>query len=233
MFTKARHAVAALHSEKEINDVFLVQTKSKQVATMKMTAIPLKQTIKTVLTFFVLSMIAPGVLAASPSAADAAMKQYASDYLIDAFEAVSKKVAFEPYAGSQRGPEGTALSASGNSIDQALLLAKVLEGQITEWRLANGQLAGASVSHLLSESNTQYNGSTNIDSNKHELYDPINDKEMRHLVRNHFWLEVKQEDSDEWMALDPSFPDANPGDNITKARRYFDEVPGSQQQKLD
>ncbi len=169
------------------------------------------------ITFCLLSILSPHALASSSMAADAAIKKFVNDYTVDVFDAVSSQINYEPYAGIQRGAEGTALSGSGNSIDQAMLLAAVLDGQIAQWRLANGRLSAASVSHLLSRSSPAYEDGISIDSDKHTLYDPVNDKKLRKLVRNHYWLEIKEEPDDPWVALDPSFPDARFGHSIAKA----------------
>ncbi len=199
---------------------------------MKHAAILSARRFTVIIVFASLGSIDGSAFAASPTAAENAIQQYVNDYVSDAFDAIAEEVAFEPYPGLQRGAEGTALSASGNSIDQAMLLARVLEGKVSAWRLANGRLDEASISHLLRESGSSYSAPQDLSSTHLELYDPINDKPMRRIVRNHFWLEIQEETDDEWLALDPAFPGATVGRSFAKASRYFDAVPENQKQHL-
>lgn len=53
---------------------------------------------------------------------------------------VKKAIHFQAYLGALRGPEGTLISQSGNSLDQSLLLAKLLKDAGYEARIARGTL---------------------------------------------------------------------------------------------
>lgn len=56
------------------------------------------------------------------------------------FEWVRREVAFEPYAGVQKGAAATLLSRSGNALDKALLLAALCDASNIRWRLVVGDV---------------------------------------------------------------------------------------------
>lgn len=68
---------------------------------------------------------------------------------------VSKEIVFEPYPGVLRGPQGTLMSRSGNSADQALLLAKLLRDAGYDARIARTKLSPEQAKELLATSVTQ------------------------------------------------------------------------------
>jgi len=59
------------------------------------------------------------------------------------------EIAFEPYAGVLRGPEGTLLARAGNALDQAVLVARLLNDAGFEARVALGELSDADADALL------------------------------------------------------------------------------------
>jgi hypothetical protein len=67
---------------------------------------------------------------------------------------VNEKIAFQPYQGLLRGVQGTLNSRAGNSLDQSVLLAKLLKDAGFEARIANTQLSQEqSLSMLLASAN--------------------------------------------------------------------------------
>ncbi len=175
----------------------------------------------------------PGFTDATLSAtAKQSLEDLKSDYISDVFEAVALEVAYEPYAGLQLGAAGTALNKRGNSIDQAMLLAHLLEDQVAGWRLASGRLDNASLSHLLANTSPAYEMAKERFSGDYEYYDPINDRTIQKVARSHFWLEIQEEEGDEWVALDPSFPLARIGQAYAKTSRTYSQVPANQHQRL-
>jgi len=62
---------------------------------------------------------------------------------------VRENIAFQPYRGVLRGAQGTLLSASGNALDQALLLSGLLSDAGYEVRIARGELGDAAAASLL------------------------------------------------------------------------------------
>lgn len=67
-------------------------------------------------------------------------------------EYVAEHIRYEPYSGVLRGPEGTIASRSGNSADQALLLASLLADAGVPYRFAVGEVDDAVASSLLESS---------------------------------------------------------------------------------
>lgn len=62
---------------------------------------------------------------------------------------MQEQIAFEPYAGLLRGPEGTLLARAGNALDQATLLARLLGDAGYEARVALATLSEADAGRLL------------------------------------------------------------------------------------
>lgn len=68
------------------------------------------------------------------------------------FRFVADEVRYEPYVGSLRGARGTLMARAGNSVDQALLLAALLDASLVEHRFVMGALDGATAVSLLASS---------------------------------------------------------------------------------
>lgn len=98
-----------------------------------------------------------GVSAASPAAIPRGRGRRQQDQSVDpiigekAFELdydpakiiafVTDEIRYEPYAGALRGARATLLGRAGNSVDQSLLLAELLEASMVKVRYANGELS--------------------------------------------------------------------------------------------
>lgn len=74
---------------------------------------------------------------------------------------VKENIGYQPYAGVLRGAQGTLASASGNALDQSLLLAGLLGDAGYEVRIARGELSEAQAAELLA---LTANASFGIDS---------------------------------------------------------------------
>lgn len=68
---------------------------------------------------------------------------------VTAFEFVRDRLAFDPYPGVLRGPDGALAARAGNSWDRALLLRALLDRHEQTTRLATGELSDESVTELL------------------------------------------------------------------------------------
>ena len=64
-------------------------------------------------------------------------------------EWVQHNIAFEPYLGLLRGPTGTLMSRAGNALDQAVLLARLLNDAGYEARIARGELTQEAARRLV------------------------------------------------------------------------------------
>ena len=70
------------------------------------------------------------------------------------FRFVADEVGYDPYAGALRGVSGTLWSRAGNSVDQALLLAALLDEALIPYRFVEGTLDEATAATLLAASAT-------------------------------------------------------------------------------
>ncbi len=66
------------------------------------------------------------------------------------FRFVSGEIRYEPYAGILRGASGTLLARAGNSADQAMLLAALLDASLVSYRFAMGPIDSATAAALMS-----------------------------------------------------------------------------------
>lgn len=139
-----------------------------------------------------------------------------------AFQAVARGIRYEPYSGVLRGAALTSLLGSGNDLDQAILLAHLLERSGYRTRFVRGFLGAENQSVLL-------RGMTPPEvppfdfTPDYRPYDPSADSELTTLTRDHFWVEVFQ--TPEWLPLDPSFPRAEAGEAYATAQERFEEIP--------
>ena len=146
------------------------------------------------------------------------------------FARVSAGVRYEPYYGIQRGALGTAISRSGNSADQSMLLAELLRRAGYKVRYARGVLAGA---NLAAAVRGMYPPGISVDSVGEEYapYDPAADTELGKTVADHMWVEVFQGET--WLPLDPSFPRAKIGESYAQGSERFDMPADALFQRVD
>ncbi len=168
-----------------------------------------------------------------------------------AFEFVRDHLAFDPYRGVLRGAAGALAARAGNAWDRALLLRALLEHHGYRTRLAFGELDDGAVSALLAAAAqgapqplADPATTTNVQSlatrawRDHALLTQAlaaagaletlgagaELPDLRAAIRAHVWVQVEQID-DTWLDLDPSLPDASPGNVLTTATTTADEVP--------
>ena len=83
----------------------------------------------------------------TPTAADVAA---GLNWDVDAlFRFVADDVRYDPYAGALRGSVGTLWGMAGNSTDQALLLASLLDEAVVPYRFVIGELADSAATDLV------------------------------------------------------------------------------------
>ncbi|MEO8575935.1 MAG: transglutaminase domain-containing protein [Gemmatimonadales bacterium] len=179
-----------------------------------------------------------GEVAAAPSkpivselgAGDESLAPYEGKDIDEIFARVAKGVRFEPYSGILRGAIGTAISRSGNSADQSILLAETLRRAGYKVRFARGVLADANIDAVI---RGMYPPGIGVDSlgPEYEVYNPANDTELRNVVKDHMWVEVFQVGS--WLPLDPSFPRSKIGEAYATGSERFDTPPDALFQRVE
>ena len=149
--------------------------------------------------------------------------------LDQAFQSVARGIRYEPYPGVLRGPEKTALMGSGNDLDQAILLAEVLERAGYRTRFARGSLEPENQAILLRGMTPPILPGFTFTPD-FRPYDPSSDSDLIALTRDHFWVEVFQ--TPEWLPLDPSFPRAEPGEAYALPQEWFEKIPEELYQRV-
>lgn len=132
---------------------------------------------------------------------------------------VAESFTFEPYLGALRSPATVERVGSANAIDASRVLARRLRGKGMRVRFVRGKLAPEHARTVV-ESLTP--AGVAFASNSFP-YDPSSDAELMSSVSDHVWLEVEHDG--QWLALDPSFAGAAPGDAFATASERFDEIP--------
>ena len=140
----------------------------------------------------------------------------------EVFEAIATRIRFEPYAGVLRGAEGTAVARSGNSLDQSMLLARLLRRQGYDVRFVQGSLASKNRGILIRGLFPPKIPDLSF-TPEYAPYDPYSDLSLLKLMKDHYWLEVRQGDG--WLPLDPSFPRAVIGEAYGVAKARMDQLP--------
>lgn len=150
------------------------------------------------------------------------LKPYLASRSIDTlFRMVAEGIRFEPYEGALRTPQGTAITRKGNSLDQALLLKKVLDSKGYRSRLAEGQLNQDNASILIRGIYPPRMPGYRY-SNEYAPFAPEKSNALIKGVLKHYWLEIDQGGGN-WLPLDPSFPRAMIGEAYAKADNYYDQ----------
>ncbi|HEX9700521.1 MAG TPA: hypothetical protein VGD06_13775 [Acidobacteriota bacterium] len=130
----------------------------------------------------------------------------------DPFEAVRDTIGHVPYIGSVRGPRGVAESGEGNALDQALLLASLLESRGVPTRLMRGRLGWADAARLVL-------GTASPPAPQPD--DPW--PRWLEAAADHWWIQAQRDG--QWIDLDPSFVDASVGERIAVAAAPHEGLP--------
>ncbi|MFQ5743284.1 MAG: transglutaminase domain-containing protein, partial [Acidobacteriota bacterium] len=138
----------------------------------------------------------------------------------DPFEFVRRRIAYLPYPGSVRGPQGTLEASAGNSLDQSLLLQALLTRQGVRARLVRGRLGWNDAAALVL-------GSARVPAAG--AGDPW--PRWLEIAADHWWVEADREG--EWVALDPAFKDAEAGVARGRRERTFEALPAELEARLE
>ncbi|MCL4266411.1 MAG: VCBS repeat-containing protein [Anaerolineae bacterium] len=129
---------------------------------------------------------------------------------IAAFETV-RGFTHDPYEGSLRGTRGTLWGEAGNSTDKSSLLIAMLRSAGIPARYRHGSLDTAEAQTILASMFPAAQGVAGYVPDDVVTADPVNDPALITLIQDHWWVEAYLPGSG-WTNLDPSFPDAEPGD---------------------
>ena len=143
--------------------------------------------------------------------------------LDEIFHTVARKIRYEPYRGVLRGAAGTWQAASGNALDQSMLLAEILQHRGYRTRFVSGTLQGDNLAAVLRGLYPPVVPKPALGS-EFAPYEPIEDPALL-AAADHVWVEVYQPGT--WLPLDPSFPRAQPGEAYAAAKSRYDEIPQS------
>jgi hypothetical protein len=168
-----------------------------------------------------------------------------------AFLFVRDRIGFDPYAGLLRGADGTLAARGGNSIDRALLLRKILDLMGVPAQLAFAELTEGQAEELVQRSLLP--PVRPLPSATSETQAPLDwdaivrragrdyaylraalgeriahigtaDREAaRADVRSHAWVQAFI--GTDWIDLDPTMLDAQPGDRLARPSHVIEDVP--------
>ena len=141
----------------------------------------------------------------------------------EAFVEVRDDIALEPTRGAMRSARDLLLNGRGNSLEQARLLATLLERVGVEARYVRGTLDPDDARALLRSAFTtpvRWTGSPAA-----PISEPSEDPDLLEAVADHFWVQVRQ--GDEWLDLDPSFPNSAVGSRHGQPVEFYGGLPES------
>ena len=176
-----------------------------------------------------------------------------------AFELVRDSMGFDAYPGVLRGADGTLAARAGNSYDRALLLQALLGAQGLTTRFAFGQLSPDVAASLVTRSLDE--PAKPLSAAAFSPFDPAFEQAVDTRARrdyalisnalgdrvadlaadgtaaavadvtSHAWVQLQQADGT-WLDLDPTMPDAQPGQTLTDPSTTADTVPLEQRQTV-
>jgi transglutaminase-like putative cysteine protease len=129
-----------------------------------------------------------------------------------AFEYV-RALGYEVYKGSLRGARGTQWSQAGNSLDKSNLLVATLRSNGIPARYRHGTLSTERAQELILSMFPTTGAIVGYVPEEAEVSDPANDPRLLAEARDHWWVEAYLDGA--WVAMDPSFSYATPGQTFT------------------
>ncbi len=170
-----------------------------------------------------------------------------------AFALVRDSIGYDPYPGVLRGGLGTLLARAGNDVDRALLLQALLDRMVVRTRLVEGTLDDATLAALLHRAfqppvaplgpqpidPAELVDLPSLSARAHRDYGLLraaigdrdasmsgaSDAAAASESRQHVWLQMQFGTG--WLDLDPSMPDAQPGQTLAVATTVLDSVPAA------
>ncbi len=136
-----------------------------------------------------------------------------------AFDYIRDHVRFEPSPYCLKSSQGVLWGSSGNAKEQAILLLDILQTLGEEARLVSGRLDDEKSALLI---NSFFPKNKRNDFSYAEdvpISQPSAEEELLSNVRDHFWVQIYKDD--QWLDLDPVFPDAILGKASAKAEKIY------------
>ncbi|TET09842.1 MAG: hypothetical protein E3J83_01465 [Candidatus Atribacteria bacterium] len=135
----------------------------------------------------------------------------------DAFAFVRDQIEFEPFTGIMKSSQGVLWGRAGNAVEQARLLNEILGLEGEKVRYAQGKLNEEKAAWLIK----------NTFPEEKDFYYPKNvllsapsqDKEILSAIEDHYWVQILQDN--QWIDLDPSFPNAKIGEAYADLDKTF------------
>jgi hypothetical protein len=125
-----------------------------------------------------------------------------------------RSLGYEAYKGSLRGARGTEWSEAGNSLDKSSLLIATLRSNGVPARYRHGTLSDDRARELIRSMFPPKPRVVGYVPSGAEVADPEHDQpELLLEAQDHWWVEAYQNGA--WIALDPSFSYATPGQTFT------------------
>lgn len=135
----------------------------------------------------------------------------------EAFTFVRDQIKSEPSTGIMKSSQGVLWSRAGNAVEQARLLIEVLGLEGEKVRYAQGKLDEEKAVWLIrnifpEEKNFYYPENVPLSA-------PSQDKNILTTIENHHWVQILQDN--QWIDLDPSFPNAKIGEAYADLDKTF------------
>ena len=193
-----------------------------------------------------------------PDSLTVALADSLEDDPMAAFAWVRDSIGFDPYSGELRGAGGTFAARAGNSVDRALLLQKLLTLMAVPTRLAHATLDTSTATQLVQRSFQQpakplaavaldeaetgpfdslaaraqrdYSLLRNALGDRVSTMDGSSNADAIQATKDHWWVEMAS--GADWIDLDPSMPDAQPGQTLAPVEDVVDALPDSEQQTV-
>ncbi|MFQ5721595.1 MAG: transglutaminase domain-containing protein, partial [Candidatus Aminicenantales bacterium] len=138
----------------------------------------------------------------------------------ESFYFIRDEIRFEPSQDIYKFDQGLLWSRQGNAKEQALLLANLLRDEGEEVRIARGELSKDKASLLIEGI---FPEKKNFGYSKDVLLSfPAQDRRLIQAVKDHWWVQIYK--NDQWLDLDPSFPEAKIGQAFAPLAETFDSV---------
>lgn len=136
----------------------------------------------------------------------------------ESFSFVRDEIHFEPSTDIYEFGQGILWSRQGNAKEQAVYLADILGDEGEEVRFVRGKLDNDKAALLIG---SMFPEKKDFSYNENVLIsNPSQNKELVEAVRNHWWVQIFKKN--QWIDLDPCFPDAEVGKAYASVEETFD-----------